>query len=276
VVCPGCEKCLEWRAVNQRLSLKTYEKTMALTPHRGTLPRRVVEEQWKVLEEQWRWEESQRQLRQKVAEEERRREESERQFRQREAEEQRRREEKERRFRQRTLDELLSLTPTEFEHYTGSLLESIGYQSVEHSGGPGDLAADLRCRDQDGHHVIVQCKRWAPWKSVPSSEIQKFIGMVYMHHGADRGVFVTTSGFTGDAQVLGLRHGIELWDGRALAELIQKHAPIVPESPGLPMGGPDGSSLHQPESAFCTSCGTEVSRSDSYCHLCGVAPQRCS
>jgi restriction endonuclease Mrr len=49
--------------------------------------------------------------------------------------------------------------------------------------------------------------------------IQTFIGMQKIHHGADVGLFVTTSGFTLDAMKLAKAHGVQLIDGPALVQL---------------------------------------------------------
>jgi hypothetical protein len=44
-----------------------------------------------------------------------------------------------------------------------------------------------------------------------------FIGMIYQHHRAGRGIFVTTSRFSAPAVTLANEHKIILWDGEALA-----------------------------------------------------------
>ena len=126
--------------------------------------------------------------------------------------------------RAQTLGDLLALTPAAFEHAVAGLLRQLGYQDVEHVGGPGDLAADIRCRDEGGRAVVVQCKRYQPGNRVGSREIQTFIGMMAVHHGADQGIFVTTSDFTGPARKLAGEHGIALIDGDALSRLVQANA----------------------------------------------------
>lgn len=120
--------------------------------------------------------------------------------------------------RVRTLDDLLALTPTQFERVIGELLQTWGYTQVRHTGGSGDLAADLTCRAPDGKLVIVQCKRFARHNKVGSPEVQKFIGMMAVHHGADIGIFVTTSHFTQPARVLCQQHGIRAVAGDELAD----------------------------------------------------------
>jgi restriction system protein len=46
----------------------------------------------------------------------------------------------------------------------------------------------------------VQCKRYTPGNHIGSRTMQTFIGMAYVHHKADRAIFVTTSTYTDEAQ----------------------------------------------------------------------------
>jgi restriction system protein len=96
------------------------------------------------------------------------------------------------------------------------LLRESGYEDVRVVGGARDLAADIVAH-QDGERVVVQCKRFSAGTPVTSQMVQLFIGMIHVHHKADRGIYVTTGRYTADARALGLRHGIELVDGQTLA-----------------------------------------------------------
>lgn len=125
-----------------------------------------------------------------------------------------------RRFRVRTLAHLLALTPVQFEEATAALLRDLGYRNVRRVGGAGDLAADILCRDAWGRAVVVQCKRYAADHLIDSPMMQQFIGMVFVHHGAERGIYVTTSRFTDPAADLGRTHDITLLDGDALTRLL--------------------------------------------------------
>jgi len=126
------------------------------------------------------------------------------------------------RTRERELKDLLALTPSGFELAIASLLHDLGYRHVEHVGRSNDLAADIRAVAPQGHHTVIQCKRLVPGSRVGSPEIQKFIGMAKIHHGADHGIFVTTADFTGPAIELAQQHGIALWDGAHLAATLAK------------------------------------------------------
>jgi restriction system protein len=125
-----------------------------------------------------------------------------------------------RRARVRRFETLLALSPRGFEEEVGRLLADLGYHDVRRVGGPGDLGADLVCRDRHRKHVVVQCKRYAPGRRVGSADVQAFIGMITVHHKADRGIFVTTAGFTAPALELARQHEIELFDGARLAALV--------------------------------------------------------
>jgi restriction system protein len=125
--------------------------------------------------------------------------------------------------RVQTLNDVLLLSPTQFEYAVGELLRAWGYRQVRHTGGGGDLAADLTCYTPDGtHSVVVQCKRYTPGKPVGSPEIQKFIGMLTVHHRAEQGIFVTTSSFTQPALTLAREHSLRTIDGQELAQHIQQ------------------------------------------------------
>lgn len=119
-----------------------------------------------------------------------------------------------------TMKGLKSLTPSQFERAVGKILEVNGYSAVVVSGKPGDLTADILCTDSEGRRVVVQCKRYVD-KPVGSKELQSFIGMMRIEHGADRGLYVTTSTYTRPATDLASRHDVELVDGERLVELAQ-------------------------------------------------------
>jgi restriction system protein len=136
-----------------------------------------------------------------------------------------------RRFRARTLAELYALTPTQFEQAVADLLHALGYRDTRRVGGAGDLAADVLCRDAEGRSVVVQCKRYKADNEIDSPMMQLFIGMVYVHHKAGRGIYVTTSRFTDPAAALAHEHDIMLIDGAELTRLMADlHDRAVSES----------------------------------------------
>jgi restriction system protein len=125
-----------------------------------------------------------------------------------------------RRLRVNTLAQLQALSPAGFEQAVADLLHDLGYRDVRRSGGAGDLNVDIWCRNQASARIAVQCKRYGPDHRVGSPEVQTFIGMIYQHHGADHGMFVTTSSFTAHAERLASEHRIQTVNGAALAQMI--------------------------------------------------------
>ena len=123
----------------------------------------------------------------------------------------------------RTLEGLRALTPTAFELVVAEILRSRGYLRVTHTGGSGDLCADLTCVTPRGELVVVQCKRYGEKRLVGSPEIQQFLGMMTIHHRAQRGIYVTTSGYTRHALALAQHHAsaLDLIDGTRLTSLMQ-------------------------------------------------------
>lgn len=115
--------------------------------------------------------------------------------------------------RARQIGELVALTPKEFEETMGALLREMGFAKVERVGGTGDLSVDLRGKDAQGRTFVAQCKRYATEHKVGSPEIQQFIGMGTLHHGAERLLYFTTSTYTAPATDLAKRHSLELFAG---------------------------------------------------------------
>ncbi len=150
-----------------------------------------------------------------------------------------------RRFRTQTLGELLAMTPAQFEQAVADLLHDLGYQDVRRVGAAGDLHVDVWARDHEGKRVAVQCKRYAPGLKIGSPEMQTFIGMIYRHHQAERGIYVTTSQFSEPAQELARHQRIWLIDGATLTRLIieldrpaesdKAAAVLVGDSPTVPL-----------------------------------------
>jgi len=130
-----------------------------------------------------------------------------------------------------TLNGMLALSPRAFEQFVGDLLIASGYQQVQHTGGSGDLGADLMCVSPQGERMVVQCKRYAPSNLIGSPAIQQFIGMAHVHHQAQASMFVTTSDFTRPATALAQQHSVILIDGHSLtlwAQQVSQRPPMPP------------------------------------------------
>jgi len=134
-------------------------------------------------------------------------------------------------LRAELLDRILARDPAFFEVLVLQLLKAMGYGTeagaLEHSGNPGDDGIDgIISLDQLGlDRVYVQAKRYARDRRVQKEAIHGFIGALHLK-GANKGVFITTGGFTAGAgfaarEVRGLN--LRLIDGEELTRLMIDH-----------------------------------------------------
>ncbi|UDM05520.1 restriction endonuclease [Streptomyces longhuiensis] len=111
--------------------------------------------------------------------------------------------------RELSMTEVDALSWQDFERYVADLCRRDGCSGVVVSGKSGDLGADVVGYLADGRKLVIQCKKYAPQRSVSSHDMQKFVGTARPEHGADVALFVTTCrAFTRDAQGLALRQNI--------------------------------------------------------------------
>ncbi|MFF3407086.1 restriction endonuclease [Streptomyces sp. NPDC002742] len=96
----------------------------------------------------------------------------------------------------------------EFEEYVAELLRRDGCSAVVVRGGSGDRGVDITGRTADGRTLVVQCKRFAPYLSVTSPDVQKFIGAAKVLHTSEVALFVATCPFTRDALNIAVDGGI--------------------------------------------------------------------
>lgn len=114
------------------------------------------------------------------------------------------------------IDELMELTPREFEEYVGQLYHYLGFEDVVVTQYSNDKGIDILLCKEDLKYGI-QCKRYKG--TVGSPDIQKFIGALD-HAKADKGIFVTTGMFSFEAEKMASEHPIELVNRIELAKLI--------------------------------------------------------
>ena len=130
------------------------------------------------------------------------------------------------------LDRILQNTPWFFERVIVDLLVAMGYggshkNASEQLGRSGDGGVDgVINEDVLGlDRVYVQAKRYSPGTSVGRPEVQAFTGSL-VGLGAMKGVFVTTSTFSGQATEFASRipQRVILIDGKRLTELMIEHS----------------------------------------------------
>ncbi len=127
------------------------------------------------------------------------------------------------------LETVKNCSPEFFERLVIDVLIKMGYggsrkEAGEAVGKSGDEGIDgIIKEDKLGLDIIyIQAKRWG--NTVGRPEIQKFAGALQGQR-ARKGIFITTSNFTKDAQdfVKHLESKIILIDGQRLAELMIEH-----------------------------------------------------
>jgi restriction system protein len=127
------------------------------------------------------------------------------------------------------LEQVKCVSPAFFERLVVELLVRMGYggsfqEAVRAIRRSGDEGIDgIIKEDRLGFDVVyVQAKRWE--QAVSRPEVQKFAGALQGHR-ARKGVFLTTSTFTKEAQeyVEKIDSKIVLIDGERLAELMFEH-----------------------------------------------------
>lgn len=119
------------------------------------------------------------------------------------------------------LDRTMERDPFFFERLVMDVLTGMGYGAGQQLGGTGDEGFDgVIDEDRLGlDRIYVQAKRWA--NPVGRPALQAFVGAL-AGRGASKGVFITTSKFTGEATayVQTVQARVVLIDGPQLARLM--------------------------------------------------------
>lgn len=129
--------------------------------------------------------------------------------------------------------DLRKLDATEFEWLVGELLHREGWTVTETGKADGpDRNIDLRA-ERNGWLLLVQCKRWTSWR-VGVDEVRKIAGTATgERHAQMSAALVTLSDFSEAAIEEGNRLRVQLVDGRALLDRIER----VRKSDGCPICG---------------------------------------
>ena len=142
--------------------------------------------------------------------------------------------------RQNGIDSIRSLSWSQIEQLVGEAYRQQGYRVNETGGAGPDDGIDLSL-ERDGARTLVQCKHWRSSKvGVPI--VREHLGVMTAHR-ADHGVIVCTGEFTAPAIAFAATNGIELVNGQALANLIERAQSaattgIRTDTPTLPPAAP--------------------------------------
>lgn len=115
----------------------------------------------------------------------------------------------------RTLEQLLALSPSQFEEWTGVLFEGHGY-AVRNTADTADHGIDLMVTSPRGERAVVQCKRYRGTVGEPT--VRDLYGTT-LHVGADLGFLVTTGSISRAARTWARGKPLELIDGERLVRL---------------------------------------------------------
>lgn len=133
------------------------------------------------------------------------------------------------------LEKVRNVRPDTFESLVIELIKKMGYgdendpMSGIRTGGAGDGGIDgVVKKDVLGLDIVyIQAKRYKSSNSVDAHAVRDFIGALAIH-GATKGIFITSSSFTPQAEQHAKAAGargyiVVLIDGKKLAELMYEH-----------------------------------------------------
>lgn len=126
------------------------------------------------------------------------------------------REQLQRRWKALSLDQIMALTPSEFEAYVADRLFSQRGYHVENRRDTKDGGIDVVVTDRFGQKAIVQCKRYRG--TVGAGVVRELYGTM-VHEGATYGYLVTSGAISNDARRWAIGKPMELIDGAQLVEL---------------------------------------------------------
>ena len=118
----------------------------------------------------------------------------------------------------RTLEDLLAMTPEDFEALIAQLFITYGHEA-EVAGGNGDHGVDVVVMTAEGEKWVVQCKRYSG--SVGEPIVRDLYGTL-LHEEAQRAYLITTGSFTRQAMEWAQEKPIVLYDGEGLVSLIRR------------------------------------------------------
>lgn len=116
------------------------------------------------------------------------------------------------------IDVVDTMSGLDFEKFILVHFQNQGYKG-EVTKATNDYGADL-ILNKDGSKIVVQAKRWKD--KVGITAIQEIAGAIN-YYGASKGIVITNSYFTPNAQNLAKANNIELWDRDMLIDIMSKN-----------------------------------------------------
>ena len=120
------------------------------------------------------------------------------------------------------IDLIDEMSGTVFEELLMEHFKRLGYKA-KMTARTGDYGADLILEKED-ERVVVQAKRWK--QNVGVVAIQQVVAAI-KHYQADKGMVVSNSYFTSNAEKLARSNNIELWDRDKLVSFLSKATELI-------------------------------------------------
>lgn len=117
---------------------------------------------------------------------------------------------------------LIDLTAEEFEHFLQNLFARMGFETYKLKNS-GDGGVDVVAYDHDpvrGAKYVIQAKKYT--HKVQPSAVRELHGTVH-HEGANKGILVTTHGFTSGCYEWANGKPLQLYDGTHLIALCKQY-----------------------------------------------------
>ena len=122
------------------------------------------------------------------------------------------------------IDNLLKLSPREFEELIRTLLSKMHYKAST-TKISGDGGIDIVAVSEDpiaGGLYVIQCKKYTPGNNVGEPIVRELYG-VMMHENANKGILITTSDFTNQAISFSKNKAIGLINGNDIINLLNQY-----------------------------------------------------
>lgn len=134
----------------------------------------------------------------------------------------------------------------QFEKLVASVYRKLGYTVTRRGGANPDGGIDLVI-EKNGQLTAVQCKQWKAW-NVGVKAVREFLGAL-TDSGISKGIFITLRGYSGDANQLAEKHGIEIVNETGLTRML--------ESAGA-TSDPETLSILNDKRKYCPKCESEM------------------
>lgn len=114
------------------------------------------------------------------------------------------------------------MSPYDFEEFIARLFKFMGYET-EATQKSGDYGVDV-VANNGVEKIAIQCKKYHDGNKVGNQAVQMLLGaMQFKNLRADKGILITTSGFTKQAYEQAEDNDIELWDKEFLHQKVRDY-----------------------------------------------------